>query len=544
MINYKIFKNQERTAEKVLTSIDLGNRRIHLVAPTQSGKTGTIIQLAKLMPNQRFLLTSGMMDNHLYNQNSFIAENAVKNIKAMKIHNLLKEPNPQYIIKKLNIGVIVIDENHYGIGGESRLDKFIHNLSKKAPNVVIIWVGATGYQLVNSKIIDDTIQMNVPTNYFGANDVLKSKNFINSENFQYLNKLTSKERLDKGIDYGVVINDDMQKVVNHFLKFKNGLGIVRVSSIANGEVLEESLRNRYPYFNIFLASSKGDESISETVRNAQIIAEEKRVVLIVIGGLKAGVDLSDTKEIVRFVIETYKTCASVSQGLIGRMCGYHTNKDCMFVADREAVRLQASFENDYRVINDEFLGKLFELKEKRLGTNFKVSNRYNSKRESFYLGNSYKISSPSELKSEWFSHFDCGDEFYERIVNLMNKVSYTTQVKNKAYRIDRNDHVDQDNRINSIQSISFKDRSAFDKYVERIDGRFNFTSIFHRFAEKGNSIIKGVNHKFDNKRYAEAIKVGFLYDNVNDCFYIGVRDNNPTKRELNTKLTNNTIFNN
>jgi hypothetical protein len=176
MLHYKIYDNQKRTAEKVFNSISLGNRRIHLVAPTQSGKTGTIIHLANMLPKDNFILTSGMMDNHLFNQNSYIAEVAANNIRAIKIHNLLKEPNPKKIVKDLNIKYIVIDENHFGIGEESRLDLFIRDLRNNCPNVVIIWVGATGYQLINSDIIDDTIQMDVPSNYYGVADIIKSGN--------------------------------------------------------------------------------------------------------------------------------------------------------------------------------------------------------------------------------------------------------------------------------------------------------------------------------------------------------------------------------
>jgi len=215
MLHYKIYDNQKKTAQKVFNSISLGNRRIHLVAPTQSGKTGTIIHLANMLPNDNFILTSGMMDNHLFNQNSYIAEVAANNIRAIKIHNLLKEPNPKKIVKDLNIKYIVIDENHFGIGEESRLDLFIKDLHSNCPNVTIIWVGATGYQLINSSVIDDTIQMEVPSNYYGVSDIIKSGNVIDSKNFEYLSELDSKIRKKNKVDYGVIVNDEMMNVLNH-----------------------------------------------------------------------------------------------------------------------------------------------------------------------------------------------------------------------------------------------------------------------------------------------------------------------------------------
>ena len=312
--NYKIYSNQKETAKVVLNSINLGNKRIHVVAPTQSGKTGTIIHLAHLMEDKNFILTSGMMENHLFNQNSYIAENYADNIKAIKVHELLKYPNPKSIVEKLEIDVIVIDESHYGVGQESRLDKLITFLSSKCPQLIIIWVGATGYQLVHSDVIDDTIQMIVPKEYYGVSDILKSKKFIDNNSFTYLDVIGKELRNKANIDYGAVINQDFKKVLLYFKSFNNGLGIIRTNKKDTAEIIRVALNNSYPYAKVLVATS--DTGISDTVKDAQMISRKKRTILIVVQGLKAGVDLGETKSSIRFVIETYKTMAAVTQGLV------------------------------------------------------------------------------------------------------------------------------------------------------------------------------------------------------------------------------------
>lgn len=538
MLDYKIYNNQKRTASKIKNSIILGNKRIHLVAPTQSGKTGTIIHLANIMPEDNFILTSGMMENHLYNQNSNIAEIATTNIKAIKINSLLKEPNPKKIVRDLDIKHIVIDESHYGIGEKSRLDVFIDDLHKTCPDVTIVWVGATGYQLVNSDFIDDTIQMEVPDSYYGASDILKSDKFIESSNFEYLSKLGSKDRLEMGVDYGVVINDEMIKVLDYLKSFKNGIGIVRVQNRGVADVLKESLNNRFPYAKVLVAVSGKEQSISDIIKDARMISSLKRVILIVCGGLKAGIDLGETKSRVRFVIETYKTFSSVSQGLIGRVCGYHENRDCLFVANKRAVELQAMYEEDYRIVNDEFLSEILGNESVNLATNFKYSSKYNTKSEYYYEGSVYKVKNHNELKDEWFSEYK--DGYKSKVADLMIKIKDS----NGSYQMKYSDNLDSYNRINTIQSEKFRDRSMFDSYLKKVSGRVNFSSVFHRFAKTSEGRRRGgVKGGRSNEQYAKDIKVGILYDNSDSSFYIAIRDTDKVKKRKIVSITNKTIFN-
>ena len=140
MLKYEIYENQSETADKIINSINLGHKRIHVVAPTQSGKTGVIISLANKLKDSNFILTSGMMENHLYEQNANIAEASAMNIKAMKIDKLVKMKNFTSFVTELNIRVMVIDEDHHGIGKTSRIDKLlllISNSKRGSSGVVL-----------------------------------------------------------------------------------------------------------------------------------------------------------------------------------------------------------------------------------------------------------------------------------------------------------------------------------------------------------------------------------------------------------------------
>ena len=533
--NYKIYSNQKETAKVVLNSINLGNKRIHIVAPTQSGKTGTIIHLAHLMEDKNFILTSGMMENHLFNQNSYIAENYADNIKAIKVHELLKYPNPKSIVEKLEIDVIVIDESHYGVGQESRLDKLITFLSSKCPQLIIIWVGATGYQLVHSDVIDDTIQMIVPKEYYGVSDILKSKKFIDNNSFTYLDVIGKELRNKANIDYGAVINQDFKKVLLYFKSFNNGLGIIRTNKKDTAEIIKVALNNSYPYAKILVATS--DTGISDTVKDAQMISRKKRTILIVVQGLKAGVDLGETKSSIRFVIETYKTMAAVTQGLIGRVCGYHENRDCLIVSNRKALELQAEYENDYRVINNDFLQELFGLGNTRLAANLSLGSKREYKSDEFYGGKVYKLKNINQLRLDMFGNYN-NDYFYS-----VKKVMFNILSSEGNYSVKRTDHPSIDDRINTIQSEKFSKREMFDGYLKRMDKNINFSSIFHRFAKTSEGRRRGgLKGGRSNEQYSKDIKVGILYDNKDKTFYLAVRDENKTKTETVTNINNKSIF--
>ena len=541
MLKYEIYENQSETADKIINSINLGHKRIHVVAPTQSGKTGVIISLANKLKDSNFILTSGMMENHLYEQNAYITENAAINIKAMKVNKLLKLPNPKEVISDLNIKYIVIDENHYGIGKTSRLDKLLKKLLSSNLDITIIWVGATGYQLIGSDLIDDTIQMNVPSNYFGCKQILKLPMLKDSKDFKFTIDADSKLRKKANIDFGFSLSKDFTNELNYLKSFKTGLGVIRVRKIEKAENIKTAIANASPYFNTIIATSGKDESIADNIRKAKMLSNHRRVVLIVVDGLKAGVDLGDAKENVRFVIETYKTKAAVSQGLVGRISGYHSNRKISIVADKKAIQLQAAYETDFRIVNEDFLNDMFEGGNHPLATNFKFGKQ-RLRRQVTYFGKNYKVKKTNEVKAEWFKGYN--DDYFQKVKDLMVKIKNNRKSR-EGYRVLPSDFPSAEDRINTIQGNKFNDetpgglktRTNYFRMVEPDVIDFN---IFHRFAKwrVGKNGVKTLTSS------SEYIKVGILYNNIDKCFNIVVRDKEQTDLIASTKINNKSIFNN
>jgi hypothetical protein len=542
MKNNRIYQNQHQTADKIINSIELGHRRIHVVAPTQSGKTGVIVSLANKMKDNNFILTSGMMDNHLYDQNSNIAETSAPNIIAIKINKLLEEPNPKSIIKRLDIKVIVVDENNYGIGKKSRIDKFIKKLLSMDLSVKIIWLGATGYQLVNSELIDDTIQMNVPYNYFGCNQILKLPNLKDSKDFKFTIDADSELRKKVGIDYGFSLSSDFLNELDYLKSFETGMGIIRVSKIEMAKNLKVAIGHARPFSETLVATSAGTDSIKDVVTEAKMLSNTKRVVLIVVGGLKAGVDLGQAKNNIRFIIETYKTKAAVSQGLVGRISGYHENRDISIIADKSAIELQAAYENDYRCINDEFLKKMFDGGTHRLATNFsfrqKSKDPKNESRDKTYYGNNYKVTNTDEVKAEWFTGYN--EDYFHKVKDLMVKIRKNKDSKD-GYRVSTKDFPSKNDRINTIQGNKFKKENikTRNQYFDRVKPSVIDFNIFHRFA-KWRIGEDGGKYLTNSAKY---IKVGILYNNKKDFFNIVVRHKETVDIKT-TRINNKSIFNN
>jgi hypothetical protein len=255
-------------------------------------------------------------------------------------------------------------------------------------------------------------------------------------------------------------------------------------------------------------------------------------------GLKAGVDLGETKSSVRFVIETYKTMSAVTQGLIGRVCGYHENRDCLIVSNRKALELQAKYENDYRVINDDFLQELFGLGNTRLAANLILGSKRQYKSDDYYGGKVYKLNNINEMNFNMFGNYT-EDYFYN-----VRKVMKSILKEQGNYTVKRTDHPSKDNRINTIQSEKFSKREMFDTYLNKMDKTINFSSIFHRFAKTSEGRRRGgLKGGRSNEQYSQDIKVGILYDDTTKTFYLAVRDENKTKTETVTNINNKSIFN-
>jgi hypothetical protein len=98
-----------------------------------------------------------------------------------------------------------------------------------------------------------------------------------------------------------------------------------------------------------------DFSINEGIKEVSdlILRRGKRVVLIIVQALTAGKDLGMLKEKVRFGIEPRnKQLANGAQGITGRFCGYHKNRNIKIMASLELLNHSSKFEQDWEIFVD------------------------------------------------------------------------------------------------------------------------------------------------------------------------------------------------
>ncbi|WP_143150515.1 hypothetical protein [Arenibacter nanhaiticus] len=118
-----------------------------------------------------------------------------------------------------------------------------------------------------------------------------------------------------------------------------------------------------------------DFSINEGIKELSdlILKRGQRVVLIIVQALTAGKDLGILKEKVRFGIEPRdKQLANGAQGITGRFCGYHNNRNFKLMASIGLLQHYAQFEQDWEIFADEdWRNNLFNHNVKGLSTHTK-----------------------------------------------------------------------------------------------------------------------------------------------------------------------------
>ena len=190
-----------------------------------------------------------------------------------------------------------------------------------------------------------------PSSYFGITEML-NQNMVEDlpRNYQhFVSDETGKTIISKQIIEGCF------KLKNS----KQGLGIIRCNNTKEAVYLKEQLKsltqNNIETL-VIGCRTECDMTIEEGLNRLPFMVERanKKVILLVINALSAGKDLKELKEHVRFVIETKKRqLANIAQGLPGRICGYHSNRDLKIFASKKVLEHFSEFENNPNVIEDE-----------------------------------------------------------------------------------------------------------------------------------------------------------------------------------------------
>ena len=369
-----IYENQIINALAIAEAIYKGGDITTLVASMQSGKTDTAYVLANyIMPsmglldtNETVLFVTSMRDKDLFLQNKIKIErdffdfnkneSQVSRLRVEKMDHF-KEIGSK-IISDFKVKYVVRDEDQYGCGQESSFDLIYFNELKKVfKDLKLISISATPFDVLDSKVRGNDVELIVgdrPKNYFGITEM------INEGHIYDLPRRYKPIKVDfiknKKVTY---VHKTITDSIEYLLRFDDGYGIVRVNNSKEGDLLKKELENysqgRYIVKTIG-STHLADQSIKEGLKTLynDVVRNKKKVVLIIVQALSAGKDLGKLKEYFRFGIEPRRfQLANGAQGIPGRICGYHENRNFIIHANRALLEHYSEFENDPEVYADE-----------------------------------------------------------------------------------------------------------------------------------------------------------------------------------------------
>lgn len=369
-----IFYNQIINALRIGLQLKNGEINLGMLAPMQSGKSGTVYFLCNYVLRamdyldvcQHAAFVTSMRDKSLYDQNRVnLSADAFdyackyympSNILVYKIDEFFKKPNPYKTVSDSDIRIIVRDEDQYGAGTSSTFDEgFFHKLRVRLPYIPLLSVSATPFDILDAKSKGypvSVIEGERPANYFGITEMLDLGIVEHlPESFNVFEK------------FGPGRNDikphsKIEEYAEYLQTFKSGLGIVRVKSSQQAILLRSMIKSIYlgKMDCLFIGSTEDcDYTINQGIDEVQlrVIKQQRRVFLIIVQALGAGKDFKMLKEYFRFGIETRESqLANVAQGLPGRFCGYHSNRSFKLLACTHLLEKYAEFENNTNVFYD------------------------------------------------------------------------------------------------------------------------------------------------------------------------------------------------
>lgn len=391
-----IFPNQIINALRLGISIKEGHQNMAFVASMQSGKSGTIYFLCNyVLPAiglvreyESILFVTSMRDTDLYDQNCRVLQrdyyDAAKNqimtskLKVMKMSDFFNHPNPHKVVNEFDVQLIVRDEDQYGCGDESSFQvAFFNELRRRIADIKLLAVSATPYDILDAQYNGDAdvdVIVGVrPPEYYGISEMLRDGLI---EDIPADFKPLQSQRIEGETLY--TVHPKVVEYVNHLNTFDNGLGVIRESNTTRATELRRLLQKQYKQdCKVLLIGSNTtcDFSINEGIKEISdlILKRGQRVVLIIVQALTAGKDLGMLKEKVRFGIEPRdKQLANGAQGITGRFCGYHSNRDIKLMASIELLNHYAQFEQDWEIFADaEWRNNLFNANVRGLSTHTK-----------------------------------------------------------------------------------------------------------------------------------------------------------------------------
>jgi hypothetical protein len=541
----QIFPNQVINALKIALSIKNGEKNTALVAPMQSGKSGTAYVLCNyILPKMGFikqsesvLFVTSMMDTDLFKQNKrnleedFYCVNDEENkssfINVMKMSDFFNHPNPHKVVSEYKVKLIIRDEDQYGCGQESSFDSaFFSSLRSKMPNIKLLAISATPYDILDAKSNGydvDVIDGERPEGYFGISEMIE-EGLI--EDYPEDFKPTLKT-IVKGKDY-FSIHPKLEEYINHLLSFDDGLGIIRVSNTNSAIYTRNTIRTKHKKSLeciVIGSNSECDFKIQDGLSELKnmVMKQKKKVILIVLHALSAGKDLRLLKEKVRFGIECRnKQLANGAQGIAGRLCGYHKNRTFKLMASMHLLKHYSQFEQDWEVFSDDdWKNELYNQKIKGLSTQTRFVL---SQKAGVFIPikeiNSYSIDEllKDEVRQK-LSYID--NQGYEKLLSCFKDSFHEN--KNKGYKFNQ-------------EGITVRIASNYNQESNRVYKNWNSGKM----DDFGNVFFKKNTYE-----YGFLISNYPLEDSRNKIGFCGVkifRSGEPYMCDQDTSTTNNSMY--
>jgi len=424
----------------------------------QSGKSGTIYFLCNyvlpaiglIREYESILFVTSMRDTDLYDQNCRVLQRDYydaaldqiqpSKLKVMKMSDFFNHPNPHKVVNEFDVQLIVRDEDQYGCGDESSFQvAFFNELRRRIADIKLLAVSATPYDILDAQFNGDAdvdVIVGVrPPEYYGISEMLRDGLVEDiPTNFKPLQS----QKLDNETIYSV--HPKVEEYINHLITFEDGLGVIRESNTSRASELRKLLHEQYSQdCKVLLIGSNTicDFSINEGVKEISdlILRRAQRVVLIIVQALTAGKDLGMLKEKVRFGIEPRdKQLANGAQGITGRFCGYHNNRDIKLMASFELLNHYSKFEQDWEIFADpEWRNDLFNAKVRGLSTHTKfVKNQsegiFTPIENIEYISYDELITNQGRNKLQFID-----DQAYERLLSFFQSTFYNGETKGTRF---------------------------------------------------------------------------------------------------------------
>ncbi|WP_199449761.1 DEAD/DEAH box helicase family protein [Vibrio harveyi] len=370
----EVFTNQTDLAKAAIT--ELYENDVAMVAidsQMQSGKTGVISLLAKhhqtVVGNfihttapkpfyelKNVLIVSALSATDLKTQTEKdLAKYGIGNATVVngvigKIRNKVRDAfNAMNVDSNMPI-LVIVDESHHACREDAKLMKTIRKIATHN-NVKLALVSATAFSIAHTMFGKTTlldkrnfahIWGETPSTYYGVTRMLEEGAI---------------RFLEDGEDY----KDYLDDLCHDIHDGGAGISIVRVPKGESQEALEtfDNILNRLEEYaptdiitEVRIVGSEGLEGVKDKdeVLKAHGVVEflhgkgntfrnsvNRRIVLIVTGGFKAGINLDVYKRHLNVMFESsYDNAATVVQGLLGRACGFWSEEDGIYKAGGNA----------------------------------------------------------------------------------------------------------------------------------------------------------------------------------------------------------------